>query len=208
MNEETRKLQEMLERATAPGDQVPADLDAETSSLRDSWLTLGRLLDDAAAGDRRGCERWRIVARPAPHRGPLAWAAALAASLLLAAGLTHLYWGDERPVGAPAAPTLSAQGEQAATSAIATTIEAGGDEAAGNEARPALAAAAGEAAQHVASDAVADELAWDSSLDDQITAVAQATAWVRNDAYAQAVRFQVIEHGLDEIKRDIEDGTL
>jgi hypothetical protein len=36
----------MLERATAPGDDMPADLDPETASLREGWLALGELLED------------------------------------------------------------------------------------------------------------------------------------------------------------------
>ena len=60
MNDETEKLQEMLERATAPGPQLSAGLDPETASLRATWLALGRLLEDVQPSARRS---WPNVSR-------------------------------------------------------------------------------------------------------------------------------------------------
>ena len=56
--------------------------------------------------------------------------------------------------------------------------------------------------------AVSDELEWDDSLDEQITTLAQAAAFAHDDWYAQAGKLNAIGRGLDEIKKDIEDGTL
>ena len=72
MNDETRKLEEMLERATAPGDQMPGDLDAETSSLREGWLALSKLLEDAQVGSEQPLNRWQVTLRPSPRRWRLA----------------------------------------------------------------------------------------------------------------------------------------
>ena len=52
MNDEQGRLQESLERATAWGGDMPADLDAESAGLREGWLALGKL-----AGRRRSSVR-------------------------------------------------------------------------------------------------------------------------------------------------------
>jgi hypothetical protein len=81
MNDETKKLRQIVERATAVGDRIPADLDAETASLRKTWLELGNLIerdmrsDSAPAGDaaseleRAGAElaEFGRVLTAAPH---------------------------------------------------------------------------------------------------------------------------------------------
>lgn len=201
MNDETKGLQARLERATAPGDQVPADLDAETSSLRDSWLTLGRLLEDAQPAGDTPWQHGKVAPRPAAHRRrPLAWAVAVAvaASLLIAAGLTLAYRSIDGSGGMRMDLPTIAQDDRAPTDVVADAADA----------PDALARADSEPQRDLLIAAVPDELQWDSALDDQITAVAQATAWVREDWYAQAVSFSAIERGLDEIKKDIEDGTL
>jgi hypothetical protein len=195
VSEETKKLQEMLERATAPGEQMPGDWDAETSSLRDSWLTLSRLLEDATPADSKPGEPWKVTPRPARRRRPLAWAVAVAASLLIAAGLTIAYRQVDPPSGVQVAPPVLAQVDPAPPRAV--------------EAAPdAVAPVDREPGPEIPIAAVSDEFDWDSSLDDEITAVAQAAVWVRSDWYAQAVGFSAVEHGLDEIKKDIEDSTL
>jgi len=191
MNEETRRLQELLERATAPGNQMSDDLDAETSSLREGWLALSKLLEDARVAPDQPLDRWQVTLRPAAQRRWFAVAAALAASLLIAAGLTLAYRLLERSdIMAPSAPRLAQDGRPlaeplaVAPEAVAKTTNAD------------------------ARSSVADGLTWDDPLDDEITAVAQAAAWVQQDWYAQTGGLGAIERGLDQIQKDIEDGTL
>lgn len=89
MSDELR-LQKMLDEATAPGSDFSADLDAETSSLREAWLALGRTLAaaEAAAGPPR---EFPQLATAATRRS---WSKiailALAASLLILAGAITL----------------------------------------------------------------------------------------------------------------------
>ena len=47
MNEDTKKLEEQLERATAEGGRMDDSLDAETAALREGWLALDRLIETA-----------------------------------------------------------------------------------------------------------------------------------------------------------------
>ncbi len=115
MNDESKRLQEILERATASGDQMPADLDAETSSLREGWLALGKLLEDAQVASGQSLDRWQVTLRPAPQRWRLAVVAAVAASLLVAAGLTLAYrLLDGANAVQPSAPTLAQDDQPAA----------------------------------------------------------------------------------------------
>jgi len=198
MNDESRRLQEMLERATAPGDEMPADLDDETSSLREGWLALGKLLEDAQFASDKPLDRWQVTPRPAPQRWRWAVAAAIAASLLIAAGLTLGYrLLDGSNAVQPGTPQL-AQDDQPATGVRVDTLEA------------VVQAAEPEPRSLNPEPRTLNPgyLAWDDSLDDELTAVAQAAALVQEDWYARAGGLSAIERGLDQIKKDIEDGTL
>lgn len=195
MNDETERLQEMLERATAPGDEVPEDLDAETVSLREGWLAFGRLLSDTQPTAAEPCENWKVTPRPVRRWRPLGMAIAVAASLLIAAGLTMAYRLRDGSSGVqPNSPTIAQDSR-----VPAATV---------NETPGALAQPTAEARRERQVAAVPDDLKWDDSLDEQITAVAQAAALVHEDWYAQAGNLNAIGRGLDEIKKDIEDGTL
>ncbi len=198
MNDESRRLQEMLERATAPGDEMPADLDDETSSLREGWLALGKLLKDAQFASDKPLDRWQVTPRPAPQRWRWAVAAAIAASLLIAAGLTLGYrLLDGSNAVQPGTPQL-AQDNQPATGARVDTSEAVVQAA---EPQP-------RSPNPEPRTLNPDYLAWDDSLDDELTVVAQAAALAQEDWYARAGGLSAIERGLDQIKKDIEDGTL
>lgn len=50
MNDEMRALQARLEKATARGGAGGSDLDAETAALREGWLALGQIIENAEAG--------------------------------------------------------------------------------------------------------------------------------------------------------------
>jgi len=195
VNDETKRLQEILERATAPGDEVPEDLDAETASLREGWLAFGRLLTEAQPTAGEPWEDWKVTPRPAQRRRFLGLAIAVAASLLIAAGLTMAYRLRDGSSGVQPNPPTIAQDDRVPAASV-------------KEMPGAVAQPAAEARQDLQIVAVPDELKWDDALDEQITAVAQATALAREGWYAQAGNVSAIERGLDEIKKDIQDGTL
>lgn len=196
MNDESRRLQEMLERATAPGDEMPADLDAETASLREGWLALGKLLDDPQFASGEPLDRWQLTPRPAPQRWRLGVAVAIAASLLIAAGLTLAYrLLDGSNAGQPSVPGL-ARDDQSTTDSSVDTSQA------------VVQAPIPQSLNPEPQTPNSGYLAWDDSLDAEIAAVSQAAALVHDDWYAQAGGLSAIERGLDQIKQDIKDGTL
>ncbi len=195
MNDEAERLQEMLERATAPGNEVPEDLDAETASLREGWLAFGKLLADAqpTAGEPR--ENWKVTSRPVQRWRSLGLAIAVAASLLIAVGLAAVYRLWDGSSGTQPNPPTIARDDSMSAGTVANAPES-------------LAQPEAEVRQDLPIAAVPDELKWDDSLDEQITAVAQAAALASVDWYAQTGNLSAIERGLDEIKKDIQDGTL
>lgn len=195
MNDETERLRVMLERATVPGHEMPEDLDAETASLRESWLAFGRLLTDAQPVAGEAWEDRKVAPQPVPHRRSFGWTVAVAASLLIAAGITIAYRLRDGSSGAqPNSPAI-ARDDRGPAETVAAAPET-----------PAPPKTEVREDRQIA--AVPDELKWDDSLDDQITAVAQAAALAGVDWYAQAGNWSAIERGLDEIKKDIQDGTL
>lgn len=195
MNDETKRLQEMLERATAPGDALPEDLDAETAALREGWLALSQLLTDAQSTTSEPWENWLVIPRPTRHWRPVRWAIAVAASLLIAAGLAVAYRLQNGGDGVQPNPPTTAQ-DAHAPAAVA-------------EPAPAIMVApAADVRQDTQLAAVSDGLEWDDTLDAQITTLAQATAIVHEDWYAQAGKLNALGQALDEVKKDIEDGTL
>jgi hypothetical protein len=127
MNEDTKKLREIVERATASGDRISGDLDAETAALRQGWLEFGKLLqremqaggsladDTASELERAGAELaefGRILATAPNTPAPSAtstkssrrsvWpkvVAVVAASLLVAAGA--FFWFRALPASHP-----------------------------------------------------------------------------------------------------------
>ena len=97
MKEDTKKIEEQLEKATAPGDTLDAALDAETKSLREGWLALGQLIE-AVQPPSAGPPELQYPTQAAPiqrrkllGRKTLAALAALAASLVVAAIVTRHY---------------------------------------------------------------------------------------------------------------------
>ena len=96
MNDETKNLQRQLEEATAAADAVDASLDAETASLRESWLAFGELLDTAAEPTVEPPEMPRLPRRAVVPRRWLVVSAALVASLLIAISLIISAMGPEQ----------------------------------------------------------------------------------------------------------------
>jgi hypothetical protein len=195
VNDETRRLQEILERATAPGDQVPEDLDAETAALREGWLAFGKLLAEAPPTAGEPWENWKVALRPVQRGRSLGLALAVAASLLIAVGLTIAYRLHDDSSGIQPNPPAIARDDRVPAEIVEQTP--------GAMAQPET-----EVQQDLQTADVSDELEWDDSLDEQITTLAQAAAFVHDDWYAQAGKLNAIGRGLDEIKKDIEDGTL
>ena len=94
MNDEQR-LHEQLERVTAAGRQTPAGMDDDSAALRKTWLVLGDLLDQAAAGQdtasRSVVDAPREQTPATPRRWSLTTMLAVAASLLVSVGLATSY---------------------------------------------------------------------------------------------------------------------
>ena len=195
MSDDTRRLLEILERATAPGDEVPEDLDAETASLREGWLAFGKLLAEAQSTAGEPWENWTVTPRPVQRGRSLGLAIAVAASLLIAAGLTIAYRLLDDSSGIQPNPPAIAQDDRVPAEIVEETPAV--------SPQPDI-----EVRQDLQIAAVPDELEWDDSLDEQITTLAQAAAFAHDDWYAQAGKLNAIGRGLDEIKKDIEDGTL
>jgi hypothetical protein len=117
MNDRSTGPEQTLERVTAASDAPQQDLEPDAESLRQAWLTFGRLLEAVQSPPAAPLEQWRPP--PASRRWPLAAAAALAASLLVAASL---YWmsGGEGTSG----PVLPATNRLAATDGVKPSASA------------------------------------------------------------------------------------
>jgi hypothetical protein len=125
MNDDQR-LQEQLERVTAAGRQMPAGLDDDSAALRKTWLALGDLLDQAAAGKD-------AESRPAvgdahsdlkpdrPQRRSLTAIVALAASLLVGVGLATSYL--IRQSGTAPESTVDLVAKQSPAAAVASDLQ-------------------------------------------------------------------------------------
>jgi hypothetical protein len=205
VNEENSELRRMLEDATAVGDETPASLDPETAALRKSWLRLSQLIAcEAAAGSRsqipdvaenpKAITEWiepqnefvlRIERRNKARR--LRWiVAAMAASLLIAAGVTatmKVIEGLNQPQPAPRTnPPLIAHANKPSTDSSAENTPQ----------------------QRVA----ADHLPWGDSVDDEITAVGRAAALVRQDWDSQSSGIGAVQTGLGDLEKELDQGPL
>jgi len=184
-----------LERATAAQGSAEA-LDAETASLRESWLALGRLLE-AAEKDLKEPFPWkRPPWRTRPNRWKLAGAAALAASLLI--GLT-VAWSLLRkgpPNGATATPGEAAARQQKEPLPASDLAE------------PKLAVDVPSLPQEEPKTFV-DELDWDNDpLDEQLALVGEEIVRIQQDWDAVENTFEPVWEGLEQMAEDIESETL
>jgi hypothetical protein len=196
MNEETKKLRELIERATAAPDILSHDLDAETESLRRGWLQLGKLIEEetgiCGVPARNGHAR---MPQPATRRTPAwpLWIAASAASLIVATGIAlavHFFGAHEpqknlqqiagrnEPPKRPAEPVVVPQPAPPQAAQPQPRVAESGN-----------------------------RLEWGDSVDDEIRAVGEATTYVKQDSLAQP-RVWAIETGLDELKQEVEQGNL
>ena len=178
MNDQER-LQEMLECATAPGEATPADLDAETASLREAWLTLGRSL--AAVDSARPAlgEVPTTSVSPARPRLYLPPAAifALAASLLVAA-LVAVQGSSGRKVAQQDSPQ-------------------GGDPVTGQRV-----VSEDPAVKQLS------YWEWDEQLDTEISNVARTAIWPAEHSSAWAESYTPLEGQVQRLQEDLNDGTF
>ncbi len=192
MNDEQGHLHKSLERATAPGNELPADLDAESAGLRECWLALGKLLGDAeAVAGGAPPEAWKLSPPPQPRRWRIIAAVALAASLLIAVGATIGVRIFSQPGGQPADEQHLAHGKAGNEGVKPTVPQPNKPAATGNQ------IATGS-----------DALDWSDSLDEQLTSVAQAAVSVRYDADLNLHGLSAVERGFDQLERTINSGTL
>jgi len=205
MNDETNKLREIVERATATpridDDNVPQDLDAETLALRSGWLQLGKLIEEEVkSGAGHICIHERCAAkRPAVVRrgqaGWSLWIAVSAASLLVALGIAfamQFFGGPHQPQkNLPPIAGSDAPPKQPAAPGVAHT-----------PAPP----RASQPNPHIAK--ASDHLQWGDSVDEEISAVGEATIYAKQDVFAQSSGVLEIETGLDELTKEVEQGSL
>ena len=208
---DSARLHDLLNRATAPADEAPNVFDAEAASLRRGWLALGRLIEDdqqaggAAEGNdvepiRQPRQRSRI---DSPTRAA-AWfpwlIAAVAASVLIAASVTMIV----RRFGGGADVQLNPQQiahddgprNNAFGSPLLTSVAPTPDNSSAQHR-----SAAGASAQ-------VGRWQWGDSVDDDITAVSQATLVAQQDWYAQSSRVGAIQSGLYELESEMDQGKL
>jgi hypothetical protein len=191
MTDDLEALQRRLEKATARPSPAEDAVDAETAALRAGWLALGELLE---AAPPQADPLSRPAGPPVPRRRrwlPAAMAV-LAASILIAVIVPWSLRGTKSAV-APAPPQLA--------------------QVAGSHPRPSSAAASAEratppqTAQHAPPAARPSE-PWDDSLDQEIAAAAEAIASVQDGWRGDASDPSAIEYQLQQIRKDIENGTL
>ena len=173
--EDTKKIEEQLQQATAPGDTLDAALDAETTSLREGWLALDQLIE-AAQPPSTGQPELQYPTQAAPlqqrkllGRKTLAALAALAASLVVAAIVTQSRVEDQ-PDAVKDRPQI-------------TQVERSGTDA-------------------------DDILAWDCSLDTEITAAGQEMLRIQADRYASDDTSSALYYRIQQMRQDLNDNTL
>ena len=193
MNEDTKKLEEQLEKATAEGDRMDGSLDAETVALREGWLALGRLIETAQpARDASPALQYPAETVPARCRKPvglktLAGLATLAAALLVAA-IATLSFVEDRPDAVTARPEIAQ------------------DERGGKQSTlPVLAQDAPKQKNGTDAD---DVLAWDSSLDTEIATAGQEMLRIQADWYASDDTASSIYYRMEQMRQELNNNTL
>jgi hypothetical protein len=182
-----RDCEQQLQWATARDVPPNALLDQETTSLREAWLAFGQLLEAAQPAPDQPL---KCLSEP-PGRGRRWWRLAaivgLAASLLVAA---TIFWSARRtePAGVVTAPSVEV--------AVSRTEPA--------------APAAERAPQEKPSSPVApgSALAWDDTLDKEITVAGQAVVSADQESPLLAGASVPVRYGLEEIEKDIENSPF
>ena len=179
MNQDFYKSAENLEKATAPGDKIDASLDAETASLREGWLALGKLLETAEAETQGPPVLHYSNIEDSPRRRwqfglkQMVVLAALAASLLIAAAAGLSLLRNDKEI-------------------IKQTTEA---EIARHDAK-------------LQESIVNNGLDWDDSLDTEIAAAGSEMQRIQTDWYASTDSAAAIYYRLNAIQQDLNENTL
>jgi len=175
-----QRLHEMLEKATAPGSDLPVSLDAETASLREAWLALGRTLDaaEAAAGPPRELVKLTPPTPPGRQLLPPATIFALAASLLVAATIALL--GNRGPKVADR--TAPQRGNQ--TAPLKTEVEVPTE------------------SQNLT------YWEWDEQVDTEIENVARGANWRADYVSTFSMAYSALGEDIVRIEEDINDGKF
>lgn len=192
MNEEMKKLQRQLERATARGVDGESELDPQTARLRDAWTALGRLLE-AATADAPSLDRWAQRPPFRPRRWLVPATAALAASLLVAA-LAAWMWRagnmPEKPGTAPPAATFATVKSPARQQTAETVAQRSAQVQNPRQPEP------------------ADAPAWDDALDERLAQVGQQVVRFQQDWTSQVAARAVLQYELDQVRADLTENNL
>jgi hypothetical protein len=222
---ENLELRRMLEEAMPidgpSADRDPASsLDPETAELRETWQQFAKLLEAGAPSDRplsiqpAGCDA-STIAEPAELRAKVEsradrkkaprrfrWSAvALAASLLVAVGLAITLrvidvLRDHGAAGPANRAAIAHDEKRAPSNQLAHDSSTKPNRSSDQKSNVA------------SNDTATDRLQWNDSVDEDITAVAQATALAKQDWYAQSVGIGAVETGVSDLSRDLDQGPL
>jgi hypothetical protein len=195
VSHEIDKLRQELEAITTRGEPSEDALVSEAAPLRDGWLALGRLLDEADSSLGEPAETWRMAPPHRQRRWTVATIVVLAASLLLALAVA---WALRPPRMSDVAEAPdSGQMLENRVQPVPVRVPAVNKDAPVPETieRPKVAV-------------VPDELRWDDSLDEQITSAAETLIRVQQDWCYQTGRVESFRKGLQQLEKDAVDGTL
>lgn len=186
MSEDFGKLQEMLEKATAPGAAPLRDADPQVRALREAWLAFGQLLESVPpeAGPSAQCP----VVRPAPRAGRrfLLATSLLAASLMIAVAVSWMFRG-------PAAPSA----EQATRDIVLASGPSG-----------AMVQATRDEEKDEEENTSIDALAWNDAFEERITQVEAAMAHLRQEPLLSVNAVEAVQEGIARIEQEFDDNPL
>ena len=188
MNDPLKKLEQQLERATARGRCDDGELDPETAQLREAWTALDRLLTAVEPDSQSALGRWSRPPTSRPRRRFLLPAVALAASLVVGAAATWMWWGAGLPGGDAPQTARSDAGRAAPEPTVVTKAPA-------NAVAP-------------AASAHDPNPKWDDPLDEQLARLGQEVIRVEQDWGSQAVAHAVNQYQWDQARQDLSGSSL
>jgi len=181
VSDDLERMQRSLERATAAKDAPQADLDPQTASLREAWLTFGQLLEAAQPATELPLDRWMTTPPARKRRWLLPVAAVLAASLLIGVVTTWMLRATNRPQGPGPAPEQT----------VATSNHV----------------AAPTPEQPTAAPAV-NGSQWDDSLDEQLAQAGRQVAYAQQDQFPGADAFGLVQYRIEQVRAEVQADKL
>ena len=179
MSIENEKLLRQLEQATALDLDSEVSLDEETKSLRDAWLAMGDLLDSQPTCDSLPIPKAIVPAQPARSR-IMGWV--VAASLMLALSALWIFNQPKSELESPA-PQLVQDSNVPTRDTI-----------------PQPAASTKEVP--------AELLAWDNSLDEDISLISAAVDDLEQNWYGNNGDVRTIYDELEDFSSDMNETSL